>query len=60
MVSIELDLARQGSKLHLKKRKKIWCAQAGQNTYFLVAKSEVLKSDVAKQALASTGFDFTA
>lgn len=38
VVSVELDLAREGSKLDLNKRKKIRCTQTGGNMYVLVAK----------------------
>lgn len=60
LVSVESDLAREGSKLNLNKRKKIRCPQAGRNTYVLAAESDVSKSGVAKQVLAGMGFDFTA
>lgn len=59
MVSVEVDLAREGSKLNLIKRKKIQCTQAGQNTYICVAKPDRSKSEVAKQVLASIRLDCT-
>lgn len=58
LVSVELDLGGAGSKPNLNKRKKTQCFQAGWNTYPLVAKLVIPKSDVAKQVLCKHGVWF--